>query len=120
MKWLVSWVGTGWKDTGACGKCRIGWEAPVSALEQDLGSQTTKEVVNEDRATEKGLRVVDESHLLQGKTQHMGTLLQNRGNLWDSLLLNVFSLVSRVDGQIASISESYSIEWQHLHSGSMS
>lgn len=73
----MGWVGAGWQDTGASGERWVGWEAPVSALEQDLSSQTTKEVVNKDGASEEGFWVVDESHLLQRETQHMGTFLQN-------------------------------------------
>lgn len=81
MEWLVSWVNAGWQDAGACGKCRVWWKAPVGALEQDLSSQATKEVVNKDGASEEGFRIINESHLIQGETQHMCTLLQNRCNL---------------------------------------
>lgn len=77
---LVSRGSAGWQDAGASGKCRVGWEAPLSALEQDLSSQTTKEVVDKDGASEECFRVVDESHLLQRESQHMGTLLQNGCN----------------------------------------
>lgn len=100
MEWLVSRVNAGWQDAGACGKCWVWWEAPVSALEQDLSSQTTKEVVHKDRATEEGLRIVNESHLIQGETQHMGTLLQNGCNLKERLPLdpcNFFSVVIGID-----------------------
>lgn len=86
---MSSRVCAGWWDAGAGGKCWSGWEAPVSALEQDLSSQAPKEVVNEDGASEEGLRVVNESHLLQGKAKHMGTLLQNRCNLKDIILLEI-------------------------------
>lgn len=75
-----------WDARAGC-ECWTGREAPVSALEQDFSSQAPKEVVNEDGASEEGLGVVDESHLLQGKTQHMGALLQNRRNLKDIFLL---------------------------------
>lgn len=87
-------VSAGWRDAGAGRKCRVGWEAPLSALEQDLSSQAPKEVVNEDGASEEGLGVVDEPHLLQGEAQHMGTLLQNWCNLKDNSPLDLCSLVS--------------------------
>lgn len=73
----MSRVCVGRQDAGAGGKCWVGREAPVSALEQNLSSQTPEEVVDKDGASEKGLGVVNESHLLQGESQHMGTLLQN-------------------------------------------
>lgn len=76
----MSRIGARRRDTRASGECWVGWKAPVSALEQDLSSQAPKEVVNEDGASEKGFRIVDESHLLQREAQHMGTLLQNRCN----------------------------------------
>lgn len=94
MEWLVSRVNAGWQDAGACGKCWVWWEAPVSALEQDLSSQATEEVVNKDGATEEGLGIVNESHLIQGETQHMGTLLQDGCNLKEGLLLDECNLVS--------------------------
>lgn len=101
----MSGVRAGWQDAGAGGKCRVGREAPVSALEQDLSSQTPEEVVNEDGASEKGLRVVNESHLFQGEAQHMGTLLQNWCHLEDSNLLdlnvcNLGQLLKKIKTQI--------------------
>lgn len=78
---MQSGARAGWRRTGAGGEGRTRWEAPVGALEQDLSPQTAKEVVDKDRAPEKGLGVVDEPHLLQRKAQHMGTLLQKRCNL---------------------------------------
>lgn len=71
----------GRRRTGARGEGRSRREAPVGALEQDLGPQTAKEVVDKDRASEKGLGVVDEPHLLQRKAQDMSSLLQERCNL---------------------------------------
>lgn len=70
-------AGAGWQDAGTGGERWVGWEAPVSALEQDFSSQATKEVVNKDRASEERFWVIDESHLLQREAQHMSTLLQN-------------------------------------------
>ncbi len=67
MECLVSRVSGRWWDTGAGGKRWVRREAPVSALEQDLGPQASKEVVNKDRAPEEGLGVVNESHFLQGQ-----------------------------------------------------
>lgn len=57
-------ISAGWRDAGAGRKCWVWWEAPVSTLEQDLSSQAPKEIVNKDRASEEGLRIIDESHLL--------------------------------------------------------
>lgn len=94
MECLVGGVSAGWEDARASGECWVWWEAPVSALEQDLSSQTPKEVVNKNRASEEGLGVVNEPHLLQGETQHVGTLLQNWCNLGDSIPLDLYSLVS--------------------------
>lgn len=74
---MVRRAGAGRQDAGGRGECRVGWEAPVRALEKDLGSQTAKEVVNEDGAPEEGFRVVNETHLLQRKAQNVSTLLQN-------------------------------------------
>ena len=89
----MSSITAGWWDTRAGGECWARWEAPVSALEQDLSSKAPKEVVNKDRAPEEGLRVVYESHLLQGKAQHMGTLLQNWCHLKDIILLDSCKLL---------------------------
>lgn len=80
-------VGAGRQDAGAGGERWVGREAPISALQQDLCSQTPEEVVDENGASEERLGVVDESHLLQGEAQHVGTLLQNRCNLKDSIPL---------------------------------
>lgn len=63
----MSRVSGRWWDTRAGGKRWVWWEAPVCALEQDLGPQASKEVVNKDRAPEEGLRVINESHFLQGE-----------------------------------------------------
>lgn len=71
----------GRQHTGAGGERRTRWKAPVGALEQDLSPQTAKEVVHKDWTSEKGLGVIDESHLLQRKAQNMSTLLQKRGHL---------------------------------------
>lgn len=90
----MSSVSGGCWDAGASGKCWVGWEAPVSALEQNLSSQAPKEIVDEDGASEEGLRVVNEPHLLQGEAQHMGTLLQDWGNLKDIVPLDLCNLVS--------------------------
>ncbi len=81
----MSRVSARWRDARAAGKCWVWGEAPVSALEQDLGPQAPKEVVNKDGAPEEGLRVVNESHFLQGEAQHMGALLQNWCNLKDKM-----------------------------------
>ena len=90
----MSGIGARWWDARASGECWVGWKAPVSALEQDLSSQAPKEVVNEDGASEEGLRIVDESHLLQREAQHMGTLFQNRCNLKDIITLDLCNLVT--------------------------
>lgn len=66
---------------GAGGEGAVWGEAPVGALEEDLGPQAPEEVVHEDGAPEEGLGVVDEAHLLQGEAQHVGALLQHRSNL---------------------------------------
>lgn len=65
---------------GAGGEGGVWGEAPVGALEEDLGPQAPEEVVHEDGAPEEGLGVVDEAHLLQGEAQHVGALLQHRSN----------------------------------------
>lgn len=85
----MSGVSAGRQDARARGKRWVGRKAPVSALEQDLCSQTPKEVVNKNGAAEECLGVVNESHLLQGEAQHVGTLLQNRCNLKDSFPLDL-------------------------------
>lgn len=76
----MSRVSAGCWDTGASGKRRAGWEAPVSALKQNLSSQAPEEVVDKNGASEEGFRVVNEPHLLQGEAQHMGALLQHGCN----------------------------------------
>lgn len=74
-------AGGGRQDAGASGERRVGREAPVGALQQDLGSQTPEKVVDEDGAAEERFGVVDETHLLQGEAQHVSSLLQNRRDL---------------------------------------
>lgn len=90
----MSGIRAGREDTGAGGESCVRWETPVSALEQDLSSQTPEEVINKDGASEESLRVVDESHLLQGETQHVGTLLQHWRNLKDNFPLDLCNLAN--------------------------
>lgn len=85
----MSGVSAGSRDTGASGERWVWWEAPVGALKQDLSSQAPKEVVDEDGASEEGLGVVNEAHLLQREAQHMGTLLQDWCNLKDIVPLDI-------------------------------
>lgn len=71
----------GRQDAGAASEGRVGREAPVRALQQDLRSQTPEKVVDKDRAAEEGFGVIDETHLVQREAQHVGPLLQDRSDL---------------------------------------
>jgi len=80
----VGGVSAGRRDAGPGGERRVGREAPLGALENNLSAQAPEEVVHEDGAAEEGLGVVDEAHLLQGEAQHVGALLQDRSHLQDT------------------------------------
>lgn len=102
---LAGGVGAGRRDAGAAGKRRVGREAPVGALEEDLSSQAPQEVVDQDGAPEEGLGVVDEAHLLQGEAQHVGALLQDRRHLKDIVPLEYFVGTHNIQGLWSNLND---------------